>query len=373
MKTLNRVLIVVFAISLIANISCSGNDKKRDAAKEFRARSIRGLEAITPRLINEFNAEIEKYLELEDDSAKVAEAATQRKNLEIRVEAYYHGLKEAVKKGNDEQKELALICFGFLTDPSIMMETVPILIAHLKKDVDEDFRYRALLGLSLLRESLRTYPDRDNLLYSIALNLRDEKSDLIREYAVEALGYALKPGEKPDLVDELIFRLSDEPEDDVKIWVVDALANIGDAKGLQAIAAQAIDSDSLAVRLEAVVALGESQKPDFIPALIKRLSDSEAAVRRQAIMMLKGFRRFEDKRETIALAIEKLLNDSDYRVRQWAALALGDLGVVDVVPRLIAKLGDRQIRVQLAAVQALGKLRDQQAIQPLINTMASRD
>ncbi len=132
------------------------------------------------------------------------------------------------------------------------------------------------------------------------------------------------------------------------------------------------DSDP-GVRLEAVVALGQSQRTEFIPALLVRLSDERSEIRRQAIMMLKGFRKFEDKREKIADAIVELLNDTDYRVRMWAALALGELGVLTVIPRLIAKLGDRQIAVKKAAAQSLGMLRDKKAIEPLINTMTSRD
>ena len=40
---------------------------------------------------------------------------------------------------------------------------------------------------------------------------------------------------------------------------------------------------------------------------------------------------------------------------------------------MIAKLGDRELNVQIAAVQSLGKLADERAIEPLIKAMASKN
>ena len=139
------------------------------------------------------------------------------------------------------------------------------------------------------------------------------------------------------------------------MWIIFALAEIGTKKGLDAIAYQAMNDADPKIRVEAVVTLGKSMKTEYIPMLLKKLDDKEAAIRLQTIMMLKGYRNIEEKRGEIADAIEQLLNDTDYKVRMWAAIALGDLGEKKVISRLIAKLGDES------------------AIEPLIKTMASKN
>jgi HEAT repeat protein len=60
------------------------------------------------------------------------------------------------------------------------------------------------------------------------------------------------------------------------------------------------------------------------------------------------------------------LKDRDWQVRSNAAEALGKLGDARAVEPLIASLKDQEAPVQVEAAVALGKLGDMRAVQPLV-------
>ncbi len=376
-------LITAIIVTIIFSLGCNSTPTNGTAEDAFTKETVRDLSKITPQLINDLDSKIDNYLQIKNDPTLLEEAAESRKNLTIITEAYEIGLKEALISGNDDQKHIAAMALGFLNSKVQMKETVLLLLKMITKGIEDDEqRYRALIGLMLMEKALKFYgfddegnptKERDEMLYAIAYNLSNEKIDRIRTTAAITLGYALNKDEKPNIVDALILRLSEEIETDTKVWVIFALAEIGTKKGLDAIAYQAMNDNDPSVRVEAVVMLGQSMKTEYIPLLLKKLEDKEAAIRMQTIMYLTGFRNIEEKRSEISDAIEQLLNDSDYKVRMWATVALGDLGEKKTVNRLIAKLGDRELNVQIAAVQSLGKLADERAIEPLIKAMASKN
>ncbi|MCD4657542.1 MAG: HEAT repeat domain-containing protein [Planctomycetes bacterium] len=373
--------LIVFTV--ITSLGCNGTPSEGNAEDAFTQETVRDLSKITPQVINDLDYRIDNYLAIRHDPARLEESIESRKNLTVITHAYEIGLKEAMVSGDDEQKLIAAMALGFLNSQAQMKETVSILVSKVKKgNEDDELRYRALIGLMLMEKSLKLYgfddegnltKERDEMLYAVAYNLSNIKMNVIRTVAAITLGFSLNIEEKPNIVDALILRLSEEIEAETKVWVIFSLAEIGSKKGLDAIAYQAMNDDDPSIRVEAVVTLGKSLKPEYIPMLLKKLDDKEAAIRMQTIMMLKGYRNIEEKREIIADAIEQLLNDTDYKVRMWATVALGDLGEKKVISRLIAKLGDRELNVQIAAVQSLGKLADERAIEPLIKAMASKN
>lgn len=79
-----------------------------------------------------------------------------------------------------------------------------------------------------------------------------------------------------------------------------------------------------------------------------------------------------DAVQVVAPLLDRLSNDEQWAVRRRAAGALGLLGAVSVeqgvVPRLITHLQDRD-EVKAACVEALGRIGDQAAVEPLVNTL----
>lgn len=79
-----------------------------------------------------------------------------------------------------------------------------------------------------------------------------------------------------------------------------------------------------------------------------------------------------DAVQVVAPLLDRLANDEQWAVRRRAAAALGLLGDVaieqQVVPRLIAHLRDRD-EVKAACVEALGRIGDMSAAEPLVNTL----
>jgi len=67
------------------------------------------------------------------------------------------------------------------------------------------------------------------------------------------------------------------------------------------------------------------------------------------------------------------LGDQDWRVREAAAQALGNMGAAQAVEPLIVALRDQDKYVRKAAAQALGNMGADQAIEPLIAALRDQD
>jgi len=122
--------------------------------------------------------------------------------------------------------------------------------------------------------------------------------------------------------------------------------------------ARALNDNESVVREAAanrLSSLGRDSRP-LVPSLIKALHDPVARVRREAALAL-GRSETLDNAAVAALS-NVLLKDADASVREGAARALGWLsaGAVLGVPALIASLGDRSESVRGEAVEALGHI-----------------
>jgi HEAT repeat protein len=78
----------------------------------------------------------------------------------------------------------------------------------------------------------------------------------------------------------------------------------------------------------------------------------------------KRAKQYDDPR--MAAAAATLLSDDSAEIRYYAAVSLQTIGSANEVPVLIATLNDEDDDVRLAAVDALGILRDERAVDPLI-------
>ena len=98
----------------------------------------------------------------------------------------------------------------------------------------------------------------------------------------------------------------------------------------------------------------------FIPALVQR----DAAVRKYAARLL-GI-----EEENVPSFLLEALSSERERIRSAAALALGELGDVGAVPRLVEALDDADDATRSNAATSLGKLGDPEAVFALTRALA---
>ena len=105
-----------------------------------------------------------------------------------------------------------------------------------------------------------------------------------------------------------------------------------------------------------------------ITAFIDALDDSQAAVRRSAVVAL-GRHRVERAAEPLAA----VLSDADAGLREEAVRALGRIRSPAAVAGLVTALRDDERAVRAAAAQALGSIRDAGAVDGLIGALDDAD
>ena len=149
----------------------------------------------------------------------------------------------------------------------------------------------------------------------------------------------LSQPDSPEVTDEMTDQLSDR------------LAAGADPSTAEASPAEA----------EQEVVLEEERVKDEIDIQIDLLQDPDWAIRREAITTLG-----EMGDERCVEPLVRALRDGDWQVREVAIEALGDVGSPAVEP-LIRLLRDWDIRKY--AIAALGKIRDERVLDPLISQL----
>jgi predicted Zn finger-like uncharacterized protein len=71
----------------------------------------------------------------------------------------------------------------------------------------------------------------------------------------------------------------------------------------------------------------------------------------------------DERRGEVTKALEPLVTDSDHFTREWAIEALGVWGTKETVPVLLKAMNQKETRG--AAIKALGRLKDERAIEPI--------
>jgi HEAT repeat protein len=153
--------------------------------------------------------------------------------------------------------------------------------------------------------------------------------------------------------------------EEVRIWAVEALGQLGDRRVVEPLI-NILENNYSVIRSRATTALGQLGRPAIAP-LLAALRDEKIQVRTGAIEALT---------QLGELALEPLktaLGDEDDRVRSSAATVLGQLGDNRAVEPLMAALNDKDGPVRYTAARALAKLRDSRAVEPLINVLSDED
>lgn len=218
----------------------------------------------------------------------------------------------------DAQIRLAAITLLRLRYPDRVQDSV--IVSAIARDPDTEVRIEAARYLRLHR------------LPAIAALMLDDTSALIREIAVEAVGYSRDPTWIPPLV-----HLFDDPEPRVRIAAAKALGELDDERALPALIAGLRVTDP-AVREAMVGALGRIEDIRAMPPLITALTDAVVQVRRSAAN---------------ALGV------------------IGDPRAITALARCSAQDADRSVRC--AAVSALDGINDPATIDPLMQALKDPD
>jgi HEAT repeat protein len=227
-------------------------------------------------------------------------------------------LINALQSNNWHIKRLVITCLGELGNPQAILPLLSTL---------ENEENQQLLCVTI--EALAKF--KDERVFMPLLSLLSDEDYLVREAAVVSLG---RIGDKR-AVEPLITVLETDKE----------TRTIPDGS-----------YDVYEVREAAAIALGEIGDPRAIQPLIRAFS-LYYELRAKAVKALAsiGTPAVEPLRST--------LKDSDWKMREGAVDALGELRDKGAVDMLIALLDDDEIRYSSA--KALGKIGDKRAIDPL--------
>jgi len=156
------------------------------------------------------------------------------------------------------------------------------------------------------------------------------------------------------------------PDPNLRRWATFALGMMGDPRPVPAFASPLNDADK-AVRRQAVVALGRIGTAHVVTPLVAALKDADGEVREKAIEALAKV-----GEPAIRLTIAGL-RSSDVLVRRGSSDALARIGRPAVSPltRSLLEEDDRLARV--AAVETLGKMRDERAVATLVVALMDSD
>lgn len=208
--------------------------------------------------------------------------------------------------------------------------------------------------------------DRNGLIKALAY----KKDAKIRTAAAIALGDL----NLPRVTQPLCLALNDGDED-VRIEAATALASIKDEQAAEALIRLSNDY-SPSVRMAAIEALQPLKSPVVVPALIGRLDDKDADVREEAAKALGKM----VTEQSVDKLIERL-NDTVIAVIDAAVIALGKIknpkatepliAIVSAPPRV--QLGSGWSKTRLHAADALGKIGDSRAVNPLLDLIYTGD
>lgn len=156
---------------------------------------------------------------------------------------------------------------------------------------------------------------------------------------------------------------------DVRQTAVSALGDTDDPRAVQALIRILRQDPAAEVRVAAAFALGEIEDAAAVPALGEALrTDASVEVRRKAAWALG---QIEDAGAIDALAAA--LSDEDADVRQTSMWALGQIESPEALPALVAALSGGDIEARRTAAWALGQIEDARAVEGLVVSLGSED
>jgi len=202
-----------------------------------------------------------------------------------------------------------------------------------------------------------------NLAQKYLLKALTDDDVSVRHQAAKALGAGGATAAVPAMIDWL-----NDVDAKTKAVAADVLGDIGGPDAAQALIRSLGDPDAT-VRQRAVKSLGKiglRGNSSVVVALIPRLEDDKADVRRETIEQLE---QLGDKRAVIPLVAK--FNDTSRDVRKSAVRAIGKLGDRSAVPALIRLMSDPDEDVRTQAVGSLGLLGATDALDALAEQLTT--
>jgi len=149
------------------------------------------------------------------------------------------------------------------------------------------------------------------------------------------------------IMEALSEAATDDPDDDVRQFAVEALGKLGGDLAAETALAVLGDADPW-VRAEALVALDRLDRDGHAPAIEGCLTDDHHAVRRNAAISL-----FKRRGEAALDDLLSLVADPSDRVREWVAHMLGGISGAEAREALEQLRGDESEIVRATADRAL--------------------
>lgn len=250
------------------------------------------------------------------------------------------------------RRALAGVMLGFTGDAAV----IPALLEKLN-DTDEhaSVRLNSMLGLQTMGDKLRDYQQHKELMRTLTVNMEDKEATYtMRRAAVYTYAVAFD-GVQNDSILPLRNRFLADNDIRVQVAAINAMGDIGDVAAVNDLSVVGLSHPDHVVRSASAIALGKISDPQrVIPALENAITDEYPNVRRHAIDSLS--RHYGSDPERVYVSVLSGLADFDERVREAAALALARIRDERAIEPLLQATGDRTAVVREAAAAALGQL-----------------
>lgn len=180
----------------------------------------------------------------------------------------------------------------------------------------------------------------------------------------EAMIAAIRDARRKDLGPELIERVTQDEDPNLRAMALDTLHALGVSEAVPA-ALNALSDVNERVRASATILLGDLGGSELGGVIMPRTNDFDPLVRAAAARALGLVQAKGADSE-----FKRLLGDPDARVRAAAADGVASAGWRPAAPHLINLLSDPDEGVRLAAANALGQVGDASAVAPLTRAFA---
>ncbi|MBI5179274.1 MAG: HEAT repeat domain-containing protein [Nitrospinae bacterium] len=185
----------------------------------------------------------------------------------------------------------------------------------------------------------------------------------VRKKAVEAICRIKDPAS----IDALVDLLSLEKDPKIKITVIQTLGQVGNVRAARVILPSITDNDMI-VRQAVVEALENIADETIVPEIINFMRDAEVNVRRAGVEILSKLKNVKGS-ETLIRCIQ----DADWWVREIATDALAVMNVPGVAARVIELFATPDENVRRAAIEYFVRVPDKAAFEPLLGMLNDKD
>jgi len=170
--------------------------------------------------------------------------------------------------------------------------------------------------------------------------------------------------EEENDVEGLIRASQTEKDYEIRARAAGALGNIGDPRAVEPLS-KGLKDTYYPVRVEVANALGKIRDPRIVELLLGALTDQDINVKEKAWDAL--------QKSCDARNIETLIEALHIsETRDYAAKILGKIGIPAVEP-LIRALENDEYFVRVSAIEQLGRIGDERAVDPLIELLRNQD